>query len=437
MERTLYNGLISGVSLDGKTFFYPNPLESVGQHARSPWFGVACCPGNITRFLPSVPGYFYAVQGDTIFTNLYATGTAAIETDGRKTVTLKQETRYPWDGTVKMTVTPDRARAFAIKVRIPGWARNEPVPSDLYRFAERVTDEPTLRVNGERHAIVTDRGYATVNRAWNAGDVIELVLPMPVRRVVAHPNVEADRGRVALQRGPVVFAAEWPDNAGGKVRNLVVPDTARLVSEFKSDLLNGVQVIRGRAIGLSYDASNRVIKREQDFTATPYATWANRGRGQMIVWLASTEAAAKPVPFPTAATNATVTTSPARRRPEAINDGEDPASSADPASYFDWWPRRGTEEWAELQFAKRATVSLVDVYWFDDTGRGQVRVPKSWRLLYRDGNEWKPLDTRDRYGVEKDRYNRVTFAPITTSGLRLEVIAQPERSVGIQEWKAK
>jgi DUF1680 family protein len=437
MERTLYNGLISGVSLDGKTFFYPNPLESLGQHARSPWFGVACCPGNITRFLPSVPGYFYAVEGDTIFTNLYATGTATIETDGKKTVTLKQQTRYPWDGTVKMTVTPDRARAFAIKVRIPGWARNEPVPSDLYRFSERMTDEPTLRVNGERHAIVTDRGYATVNRAWNAGDVIELVLPMPVRRVVAHPNVEADRGRVALQRGPIVFAAEWPDNAGGKVRNLVVSDTARLISEFKPHLLNGVQVIRGRATGLSYDANNRVIKRDQDFTAIPYATWANRGRGQMIVWLASTDATAKPTPYPTAAATATVTTSPARRRPQAINDGEDPASSADPASYFDWWPRRGTEEWAELQFAKPAMVSLVDVYWFDDTGRGQVRVPKSWRLLYRDGKEWKPVDTRDAYGVEKDRYNRVTFAPITTSGLRLEVIAQPEWSIGIQEWKAK
>jgi DUF1680 family protein len=437
MERTLYNGLISGVALDGKTFFYPNPLESNGQHERSPWFGVACCPGNITRFLASVPGYVYAHRGDTIFVNLFAAGTADIETAKRRTVKLVQDTRYPWDGSVRITVTPERTRAFPIKVRIPGWARNQPVPSDLYRFADAITEAPTVAVNGTAVPIDTATGYATIEREWKAGDVIALTLPMPVRRVVAHERVEADRGRVALQRGPIVYAAEWPDNANGKVRNIVLPPSAKLTSEFRHDLLRGVQVVKGRAFGLAYDAQGAVTKQEQDFLAIPYATWANRGRGQMIVWLAAEDGVAKPTPWPTVATAAAVTTSEARKNPRAINDGEDPATSDDPTSYFDWWPRRGTTEWAEYAFEKPAPVGRVDVYWFDDTGHGQVRVPASWRVLYKDGAEWKPVETKDEYGVAKDQFNTVAFTPVTTTGLRLEITMQPGFSAGIQEWKVK
>ncbi|HSL23947.1 MAG TPA: beta-L-arabinofuranosidase domain-containing protein [Vicinamibacterales bacterium] len=437
MERTLYNGLISGVSLDGTTFFYPNPLESNGQHERSPWFGVACCPGNITRFLASVPGYLYALQGDTIYVNLFAKGTADITLqDGRK-VKLAQDTRYPWDGQVKLTVTPAAPGAFALKIRIPGWARGEVVPSDLYRFADRVSDAPVMRLNGTPVSAAPADGYATIRRSWKAGDVVEVALPMPVRRVVAHENVEADRGRVALQRGPIVFAAEWPDNPGGKVRNIVLPDSAPLTTEFRADLLGGVQVIKGRAHGLSEDAAGKVRRTEQDLFAIPYATWANRGRGQMIVWLAATDAVAKPTPWPTVATTSSVTTSQARRQPRAINDGEEPRSSDDPTSYFDWWPRKGTTEWVEMTFQKPAVVSDVQIYWFDDTGRGEVRVPASWRLFYRDGEVWKPVETADAYGVSKDGYNRVRFMPVTTTALRLEVTSQPEFSAGIQEWKVK
>jgi DUF1680 family protein len=437
MERTLYNGLVSGVSLDGKRFFYPNPLESNGQHERSPWFGVACCPGNITRFLASVPGYVYARQGDTIFVNLFASGTADIETEGGRHVKLTQRTNYPWDGAIRITVSPDRARRFAIKLRVPGWARGEPVPSDLYHFADGPGPPATLSVNGQAVAVVPEQGYATIARAWKAGDVIDVTLPMPVRRIVAHERVEAGRQRVALQRGPIVYAAEWPDNPNRKVRNIVLPDRAPLASEFRPNLLGGVQVITGRAVGLAYDGGGKVTKTDQDFTAIPYAMWANRGRGPMIVWLAVAEAVARPTPWPIASTTATVTTSPARRNPRAINDGDDPASSADPASYFDWWPRRGTTEWAEYSFENPSTVSRVEMYWFDDTGRGQVRVPASWRLLYRDGDDWKPVATNDALAVEKDRYNTVTFSPVLTRGLRVEVEAQSGFSVGIQEWKAR
>jgi DUF1680 family protein len=442
MERTLYNGLISGVSIDGKSFFYPNPLESIGQHERAPWFGVACCPGNITRFLASVPGYVYAHRGQTIYVNLFAAGTGEIDLDGGRKVTLTQETRYPWDGAVKMTVNPSpRGGAFAINVRIPGWARNEPVPSDLYRFADKASAEQpvTLKVNGKPIAPLTmDKGYVALNRTWHAGDVIELTLPMPVRRVVTNDQVAADRGRVALERGPLVYAAEWPDNANSHVRNLVLADDAPLTTEFKPELLNGVQIIKGKAVGLSRDAQERVTRKDQEFVAIPYYAWANRGRGEMIVWLATTDAGAKPIPPPTVATSSKVTTSGSgRKNPRTINDGEEPESSSDAASYFDWWPKKGSTEWVEYAFDKPATVSESELYWFDDTGHGEVRVPASWRLLYRDGNDWKPVATSEAYGVAKDRYNKVIFKPVTTSGLRLEVTMQPQWSAGIEEWKAK
>jgi DUF1680 family protein len=299
MERTLYNGLVSGVSLDGKSFFYPNPLESDGKHERSPWFGVACCPGNITRFLASVPGYMYAVQTDTIFVNLFAKGTADVSLPNGRKVRLAQDTRYPWDGAVRLTVTPDLPATFVLKVRIPGWARNEAVPGDLYRFADENREPVVLRVNGSDATRPHTNGYVDVRREWKKGDVVELALPMPVRRVVANEKVEADRGRVALQRGPVVFAAEWPDNSNGKVRNLVLLPDARLTSEFRNDLLNGVQVIRGRAASLAYDAQGKIVRTEQDFTAIPYATWANRGRGEMTVWLAASNDVVRPTLKPT------------------------------------------------------------------------------------------------------------------------------------------
>ncbi len=436
MERTLYNGLISGVSLKGDTFFYPNPLESNGQHARQQWFGVACCPGNITRFMASVPGYIYAKRGDVLFVNLFAAGSADADLAGGK-VKIAQQTRYPWDGAVRMTLTPDQARAFTVNVRIPGWARDEPVPGSLYRFMDKAPAQPSLKVQGHDVPMKIENGYVAINRTWTAGDAIELNLPMPVRRIVADDRVDADRNRVALQRGPIVYAAEWPDNPNGKVRNIVLSDANSLTPEFRPDLLNGVEVIKGRAVGLALQANGTVTRTEQPFLAIPYATWANRGRGQMAVWLARTDAAAKPTPYPTLATASTLTNSPSEKNIRNAVDGEDPSSSDDPTSYFDWWPKNGSDEWIEMRFAKPATVSQADVYWFDDTGQGGVRVPKSWRLLYKDGEQWKPVETTGEYGVAKDRYNTVRFKPVTTSVLRLELTMQPEVSAGVQEWKVK
>lgn len=435
MERTLYNGLVSGVSRDGKAFFYPNPLESAGQHARSPWFGVACCPSNITRFLASVPGYLYAVRDDTIHVNLFADSTARIALDGR-TVAVEQQTRYPWEGRVSLRVREAGDRPLALRLRVPGWAREEPVPGGLYRFATPVSEVPTLEVNGQSVPLTLDRGYVEVRRSWADGDEVVLDLPMPVRRVLADDRVEADRNRVALQRGPIVFAAEWPDN-DGRVRNLVVPDDVPLETRFEPDLLGGVQVVRGPARAHALEADGRRIVRDVVLTAIPYHAWANRGRGEMIVWLARDAAVVRPAPFPTPAMRGTVTTS-GRKYPGAINDGEAPARSDDPTYYFDWWPTKNSTEWVELALPERQRVSAVDVFWFDDTGRGQVRVPASWRVLYRatDG-AWAAVSSPDVPGVARDRFNTLTFDPVDTDALRLEVTMQPEWSAGVQEWQIR
>ncbi len=442
MERTLYNGLISGVSLDGKTFFYQNPLEatgSAGKDQRSPWFGVACCPGNITRFMASVPGYVYAQRDNAIWVNLYVASAADIKLDNGRTVHMTQETRYPWEGAVKMTVNPDQTAPLTIHVRIPGWARNLPVASDLYRFETRDASPVVLKVNGKSVALTLDKGYVDLTRTWKKGDTIELALPMPVRRVVANDHVATDRGRVAIERGPIVYAAEWVDNPNGKVRNLLLPAGAKLTADYRPGMLNGVEVVTGKAIALAYDAQGKVVQHEQDLTMIPYYAWANRGRGQMAVWLPGIEAVARPLPYPTVATSAKVTVSgrTQQRNFDVIKDGEIPAASNDHGGYFDWWPARGNKETVDYTFAQPAQVSECGLYWFDDTGQGGVRVPASWRLLYKDGETWKPVETPDPYGVAKDKFNTVKFTPVTTTALRLEVQAQNNVSMGLQKWTVK
>jgi DUF1680 family protein len=439
MERTLYNSLISGVALNGKAFFYPNPLESTGQHQRSPWFGCACCPGNITRFLASVPGYVYAQSGTDLYVNLFVDSTSDIRMD-HTSVKLVQQTRYPWDGAVKMTVTPRQSGDFTIHVRIPGWARNEALPTDLYRFADRNDEPVVVKVNGKPVPIRLDKGYVALNRCWNAGDVIELSLPMPIRRVIANPAVEADRGRIALQRGPIVFCAEWPDTPDGHVRNLMLPRNAALKAEFRPDLFNGVVRVTGRAMSLASAAQGRVTRREQRFAAIPYYAWAHRGSGEMMVWLPETESAARPLPPLTIASSSTVASSVAKNA-RAIQDEEVPPHSWDrnPYADFDWTPHVGTTDWVEYDFAKPARVSSTAVFWIDNRGHlnPDCGTPKSWRILYRDGDQWKPVANREPYAAEQDRFNKVTFVPVVTSALRLEVVEQPEWSAGIHEWRVE
>jgi DUF1680 family protein len=285
LERTLYNALLAGVSLDGMSFFYDNPLESDGWHVRKPWFGCACCPANVSRFLPSLPGYMYATQADAIYVNLFVAGEAEVTLGGDRTVRLAQATRYPWDGLVRLTAGLDAPGRFTIKVRIPGWAWNQALPGGLYQFDGPVGEAVTLTVNGRAVELEVENGYAVLNREWQPGDTIELFLPMPVRRVTANSRVEADRGRVALQRGPLVYCAEWPDNPDGRVRDLLLAGDAALRIEAAPDLLGGVVVLKGRAHRRERNAAGELALSAQDFTAIPYYAWANRGPGEMIVWI--------------------------------------------------------------------------------------------------------------------------------------------------------
>jgi DUF1680 family protein len=283
LERILYNGLISGVSLSGDRFFYQNPLESARKSERSAWFEVACCPANIARFLPTLPAYIYASGEDGVYINLFVAGSGKVELPSRS-VDLIQETKYPWEGTAKILVNARPAGTFTVRVRIPGWARNEAAPTDLYRFLDRNEQPVRLWVNRKPVEFKTEKGYAVLRRKWRQNDLIELILPMPNRRVVANDLVKDDAGRVAIQRGPIVYCAEGVDN-GGRVLNIALPDGAKLERWFRPDLLGGVTIITAKAVAVETGAEGGTItQRPHPFMAVPYFAWANRGPGEMRVW---------------------------------------------------------------------------------------------------------------------------------------------------------
>jgi len=295
LERILYNGFLAGVAREGNRFFYPNPLESDGSFkfnqgtaTRSPWFGCACCPVNVVRFFPQIRQFVYAVEGPRIYVNLFVASTAEVEL-ADQIVTLRQETNYPWDGTVRITVRPERQADFDLRVRIPGWTRGRPVPSDLYHDLS-ATDEPVrLTVNDKRFDLRTTDGYAVIDRRWRPGDVVGLELPMPVRRVVAHERVAADRHRVAIERGPLVYCAEGVDH-GGRVLDLGLADDTSFTTRDDQKLLGGLISIHGRATrtgpdqGAAGTPTSTTARRRVDLVAIPYYAWSERGPGEMIVW---------------------------------------------------------------------------------------------------------------------------------------------------------
>ncbi|MBQ5518280.1 MAG: glycoside hydrolase family 127 protein [Bacteroidales bacterium] len=287
LERTLYNGLISGVSLEGNGFFYPNPLESIGQHQRQAWFGCACCPSNICRFIPSVPGYVYAVKDNALYVNLFMPNTMTQKVAG-KAVTLTQKTGYPYDGNIEITIDKTALKKeMSLKVRIPGWVRGEAVPSDLYTFADDVKTGYQVSVNGVPVESALEQGYFTITRKWKKGDKVTVHFDMEPRVVKAHAEVKADEGRIAVQRGPVVYCAEWPDNPGFSVRGTIVNQKPTFRVRH-SDELFGLDKIVTPAQTFSYGADGRVVVRDVDLTLIPYYAWCHRGRGEMTVWLPQT-----------------------------------------------------------------------------------------------------------------------------------------------------
>jgi hypothetical protein len=313
---------------------------------------------------------------------------------------------------------------------------DHPVPGDLYRELSPARETVTLKVNGLLVPIRLERGYAVVIRDWAAGDTIDLHLPMPVRRVVAHPAVKADEGRVAIERGPLVYAAEFADH-GGRATNLVLDDRAALEAAWRPDLLNGVTVVTGPAAAVRMKHETRVSE-PAALTLIPYYGWAHRGKGEMAVWLARRADLARPAPEPTLASVSKASSSEGGKGLPGLNEQYEPSDSNDhTALYFHWWPKKDSTEWVQYDFPSETSVSETSVYWFDDTGQGGCRTPRSWRVLYLRGSEWVPVATADAYGLAKDTYNTVRFAPVRTTSVRLEVELPEAFSAGIQEWKIR
>jgi uncharacterized protein len=291
LERSLYNGLLSGIGLDGKSFFYSNAMQVSNHHShkdlerkRSGWFECSCCPTNLTRLLPSIPGYVYAQKNDSIYINLFVSSSVALNVRNKQ-VDVAQQTNYPWDGAMKFTVSPKSPMAMAVLVRMPGWVHHRPVPSDLYTVAGDSAIKLIILVNGREVDYSIEKGYAVIKRQWKKGDVIEMTLPMDVKRVSAHPNIVETRGRIALQRGPLVYCVEGIDN-NGKTFNVIAPENASFVAEHVPSLLNGVTVLKSELPTIWVDGSGQnITTQKKTVTAIPYYAWANRGESEMIIWL--------------------------------------------------------------------------------------------------------------------------------------------------------
>jgi len=412
VERTIYNGVLSGVGLDGKSFFYVNPLESTGNHHRQPFFDCACCPTNVVRFLPSLPGYQYAVDKDgALVINQFFTGKATVELpDGSVEIDMKSD--YVWNGKVTGSLKSKRKKeankkSYTVKIRL-----------------------------GSQ--------YKTTTASWDKEESFELDLEnFKTKRIIANPKVVADNGRVAIQRGAIVYCFEQVDNEV-PVLQIKLAKEPQFQEEFRQDLLGGVVVIKCK------NADGRTL------TAIPYYAWDHRKPGAMAVWVKQDGLSKKNPPATdeqlyrelkaddlTAATDeAEPEVSASFCYPndsaDAVIDGIEPKNSIDhDIPRLTFWDHKGTPEWVEIDFGKEQNISQFSIYWFDDTGRGGCKVPKSWTLSHRDGNAWKPIKTSDTFGVERDKYNTIHFDAIKTSALRIDIQLEKDASGGILEVKVK
>ena len=435
LEKTLYNSALSGVSLSGDRFFYPNPLESNGQHARQAWFGCACCPSNIARFVPAIPGYIYAVTKNELYVNLYISNDAEFAIGGKK-IKISQKADFPWDGKVEITLNPEKDGMFDLKVRIPDWAMNEAIPGGLYKFTDVNNELIKLSVNGKNVAFNPKDGYAVLSRKWKNGDIINVEFPMPVRTVAADARVKADNDKIAVQRGPIIYCAEWPDNNTGNILNLVINSEKGFTSEFLPDLLGGTEVIKtsGHQSRRLLDGKIELLP-EEPLTFIPYALWNNRGPGQMMVWIPTSEKSVKPLPAQTIANRSKITSSTMTRALSSIADQIEPANSNDQSvSYYHWWPKKDQWEWIEYEFDKPETISKTKVYWFDDGPNGGCRIPDEYEMLYKSGTNWKKIVALEPLLVKKDSWNIVDFKPVTTNAIKMRIKLNKNFASGVYEW---
>ena len=421
METSLYNGVLAGYSLDGQRYFYVNPLASLGNHHRSEWFGCACCPPNEARTLAALGGYAYATSDNALWLNLYIQGTVKTQVDG-SAIGLDVKTDYPWDGDIRIKVHSNSKKSLALNLRIPGWAQN-----------------PSVTVNGSPQSPnLNGTGYWTVSKIWAEGDVVELKLPMPVRQVAANPQVKDDIGKLAIMRGPLVYCLEQVDNPV-PLNSVAIPQGTAWKAIKQAGLLGGVVTLDCEGVTASQDRWDGGLygaaptPKPVKLRAIPYYAWDNRAAGAMSVWMPTS-----PLP-PTIGgleIRAKVSMSfvSGNAQPGGINDGIEPKSSGEqPASLAHWWPHKGGKEWIQYDWSAPVKIGSIQVYWFDDSGRGECRLPKSWHLETMVDGHWAVV--KSDYPVKKDGWCQVEFEPLATKSLRLVVDLQEGWAAGIHEWR--
>ena len=433
LEREVYNNIPAGVSLGGDRFFYGNPLASRGDQQRVPWFDCSCCPSNIVRYLPGMGERLYAVSDSELYVVLYAASSAELEVAGTQ-VGVTQDTEYPNSGQVRISVAPAKPTRFALHLRIPDWCKEPRLVSPGGATAQLRRQSP-----GSDEYVV--------EREWRAGDGLTLDFPMPPRRLHADPRVEADVGRVAIARGPLIYCFEAADNGAG-ARNLSLPQGSELKAEWQATLLGGTSVVRAKGEAVSLDEQRKRLTRPAELVAIPYCLWNNRpgkdAAGEMVVWIPEDAALAELPGQGLRVEQAGVALSASHCWSGdtllALNDGKLPASPGDgtiPRMTF--WDHRGSAEWLEMDFGRPRKLSKARVYWYDDSGRGSCRVPKSWRLVMKDGTDWKPvtLAAGSDLRIGKDAFSEIAFEPIESSVLRLEIQMQQAFSAGVLEWQVE
>ena len=440
-EVSLYNNVLAGVNLEGNRFFYVNPLEADGRKTfnhgragRSPWFGTACCPSNLARLIPQISGMIYSHTDDDIFCSLYAGSSVEVPLKAGA-VKLQQQTEYPFEGDVNISVEPAvDGEEFTLWLRIPSWLNDKFVPGELYSYADGVTSKYSLRVNGRRVKSEVVDGFVPICRAWKSGDVVELNLPMDVRFSVADERVKADSNRLCVTRGPLVYCAEEEDNEQ-QVSTYFISNAKpqASVGKFSEGIMNGIYTI-----SMPAEAAFAEQETKSSLTLVPYYAWNNRGDNEaMNVWFARDAATVREsMVFPVgniASIKATYTYQ---------NDDElAPVDGKQPTNSFDrtiprWtaWPQIGKKQSVEVKLKKKQPVESVSVYWYDD--KGGVQRPVEWNIDYFVDGEWhefKPYVT-DRFGVELDQFNMVhPAAPIEAEALRINMMPKAESSIGILE----
>ena len=401
------------------------------------------------RFIPSLPGYIYAVRDGAhapvgalglpaVYVNLFLSNSSTLDVDGKK-LTLTQETNYPWDGDITIRVDKSSAGMFTMKIRIPGWLKNQPVPSDLYHYTDNRRLAASCSLNGTKIDVKPfEDGYLNLTRRWKKGDVIKLHFDMQPRTVRASSKVEADRGMISIERGPIVYCAEWADN-DFDIMGTLVNQEPRFELGDATIANTPVKTIKTQAQTLSFSKDGRLEAKDATLTLIPYYAWCHRGSGKMSVWLAQDLNATTPTLPATLASQSKVETSSKIPALTSLNDRLTPRDENDRSvPYTHWWPKQASTEWITYEFPTVSTIQSSTVWWFDDGPWGGCRVPKSWNIYYRDeqGN-WQPVAHPDHFGVKKGMGNTVNFDPVKTKALKLEVTLPDDNSAGIFEWSVK